>query len=545
MVTATASGAERNASILFEVTAVDTDKGTVTLKASVKTLDVDGTVGTKSLGDIRLDGGQSGVNLGVKLGLSSSNSAAFALKLDAVSSARSFSVGDKFTYNVSANSSAAGASGSAAVKATVEGITNSEWPAGWGTNSVTRENLDYTIDTSKIEGKDLHFQHYYLNEDTGEVMEGDITLATDEDTFNAETSANQTLAKFDANYVGETANGGTRLRDLDKFWDASGNFLLTDPQTITITQGDGKQASVTLYANDTLDDVAAKFNSAIANDLGQAKYLSDNDGVDDFVTFTTGKGSSHMSSVTPNTSQSVAGTFLLRTIVPGSSGTLSLSGDENVINAFSLNTIQEAKESRYTANITDAHTGKTIASNVQVTGNKLIGVIDENVDVEFDAMAGVTAKWNDKQKQFSYTTTDYDTTLHLSDNTTVFQIGANEGEDMGINIGDMRSHALGLDEVNVTNRESASRSITVIDNAIDRVSMQRAKLGAYQNRLEHTINNLNTASENLTSAESRIRDTDMAKEMLNFSKLQIMLQAGNSLLSQANQLPQNVLSLIR
>ena len=127
----------------------------------------------------------------------------------------------------------------------------------------------------------------------------------------------------------------------------------------------------------------------------------------------------------------------------------------------------------------------------------------------------------------------------------MFQIGANEGEDMGINIGDMRAHALGLNEVLVTDRESAARSITVIDNAIDKVSTQRAKLGAYQNRLEHTINNLTVAGENLTAAESRIRDTDMAKEMMNFTKLNIMLQAGNAMLAQANQLPQNVLSLIR
>ena len=119
------------------------------------------------------------------------------------------------------------------------------------------------------------------------------------------------------------------------------------------------------------------------------------------------------------------------------------------------------------------------------------------------------------------------------------------GEDMSINIGDMRANALGLHKVLVTDRESAARSITVIDNAIDKVSMQRSKLGAYQNRVEHTVNNLSTCSENLTAAESRIRDTDMAKEMLNFSKLQIMLQAGNSMLAQANQLPQNVLSLIR
>jgi len=127
----------------------------------------------------------------------------------------------------------------------------------------------------------------------------------------------------------------------------------------------------------------------------------------------------------------------------------------------------------------------------------------------------------------------------------VFQIGANEGEDMGINIGDMRSHALGLNEVLVTDRASAARSITVIDNALDKVSTQRAKLGAYQNRLEHTVNNLMVASENLTASESRIRDTDMAKEMMNFTKLNIMLQAGNAMLAQANQLPQNVLSLIR
>jgi len=97
----------------------------------------------------------------------------------------------------------------------------------------------------------------------------------------------------------------------------------------------------------------------------------------------------------------------------------------------------------------------------------------------------------------------------------------------------------------VTDRDSASRSITIIDSALDRVSNQRAKLGAYQNRLEHTINNLNTASQNLTAAESRIRDLDMAQEMMNFTKLQILMQAGNAMLAQANTLPQAVLQLLR
>jgi flagellin len=116
---------------------------------------------------------------------------------------------------------------------------------------------------------------------------------------------------------------------------------------------------------------------------------------------------------------------------------------------------------------------------------------------------------------------------------------------MGINIGDMSAHALGVDNILVTDRESASRSITIVDNAIAKVSTQRAKLGAYQNRLEHTINNLTMASTNTTAAESRIRDADMAKEMVEFTKLNILSPAGTSMLAQANTLPQNVLSLLR
>jgi flagellin len=109
----------------------------------------------------------------------------------------------------------------------------------------------------------------------------------------------------------------------------------------------------------------------------------------------------------------------------------------------------------------------------------------------------------------------------------------------------MSAEALGIANIIVTDRDSASRSITVIDNAINKVSMQRAKLGAYQNRLEHTINNLTTASTNLKSSESRIRDADMAKEMVEFTRLNILSQAGSSMLAQANQLPQNVLTLLR
>ena len=157
-----------------------------------------------------------------------------------------------------------------------------------------------------------------------------------------------------------------------------------------------------------------------------------------------------------------------------------------------------------------------------------------------------------------------------------FQIGANQSQQFTASISDMRSSALGiagtaggpagagatyvavgtsndLSDVSVTGEHAldlstalkSSAAITIIDVATSSVSAERAKLGAYSNRLEHTIANLGTSSENLTSAESRIRDVDMAKEMSTFSKNNILSQAAQAMLAQANQQPQQVLQLLR
>jgi len=169
-----------------------------------------------------------------------------------------------------------------------------------------------------------------------------------------------------------------------------------------------------------------------------------------------------------------------------------------------------------------------------------------------------------------------------------FQIGANTGQSFNIDVKDMRASALGISgtagsvatstsnaglanakftaidtndgskgvtngtsssvteyALDLSTHESATAAITVLDDAINAVSSERSKLGAYQNRLEHTINNLGTSSENLTAAESRIRDVDMAKEMMEQTKNSILAQASQAMLAQANQLPQGVLQLLR
>ena len=127
-----------------------------------------------------------------------------------------------------------------------------------------------------------------------------------------------------------------------------------------------------------------------------------------------------------------------------------------------------------------------------------------------------------------------------------FQIGANGVEDqrLTVNVSDMSSNALGIKDISVAKQDDANDAINKIDDAIKTVSTQRAKLGAVQNRLEHTVNSLNTANENLSSAESQIRDTDMASEMIKYTKSNILQQASQSMLAQANQQPQGVLQLL-
>ena len=110
---------------------------------------------------------------------------------------------------------------------------------------------------------------------------------------------------------------------------------------------------------------------------------------------------------------------------------------------------------------------------------------------------------------------------------------------------DCSARGLGTDQLTLASQEEANFAIDQIDNAINKVSMVRATLGAAQNRLEHKIDNLNVSVENLTSAESQIRDTDMPTEMMNFTKQQILAQASQSMLAQANQIPQNVLALLQ
>lgn len=160
---------------------------------------------------------------------------------------------------------------------------------------------------------------------------------------------------------------------------------------------------------------------------------------------------------------------------------------------------------------------KLSAGSYEISGDKVMK--DNKVVGSFDAGVA-TIKNGDKDVKIDAAKLNLGTAL---DDKSTFQING----------------------VDIADRDKASASITSIDNAIKKVSDQRSSLGAVQNRLEHTINNLGTSSENLTAAESRIRDTDMAAEMMAFTKNNILTQAAQSMLAQANQQPQGVLQLLQ
>ena len=138
-------------------------------------------------------------------------------------------------------------------------------------------------------------------------------------------------------------------------------------------------------------------------------------------------------------------------------------------------------------------------------------------------------------------------TMNLLDGTFTgkkLQVGALENQGISVSISNMNAASLKVSGLSVSSFASAGSAMTSIQKAIDAVSTQRSKLGALQNRLEHTIANLDTTSENTSAAESRIRDVDMAKEMVEYSKNNILAQAGQSMLAQANQSTQGVLSIL-
>ena len=242
---------------------------------------------------------------------------------------------------------------------------------------------------------------------------------------------------------------------------------------------------------------------------------------------------------------------------------LGISKDDTITATWSVNGTQQTVSIKVTdqqANAGEAQTledlFEKIADNGTINGMELDGT---NIKIT-SANTGIRSQINgfsievksasgERKEAASNALSAFKTETQAADTRTNgsanLQIGANSGQQLNLSIEDMSAVSLGVSNLQVGTQSQANTAINVIDEATKRVSSERANLGAAQNRLEYTISNLDNTAENLTSAESTLRDVDMAKEMMEYSKNNILNQAAQAMISQANQQPQNVLQLLR
>jgi len=483
------------------------------------------------------DGADSGDLGNLKNGLSAN----VTFKVDIDYSSGAMQKGDKILFAISPEYSdgiAQSGGGTIQVSGGPSGQAGPTIVYSGESDLTTKDNGDNFVDN-----KSTTVHHAVLNSQTGNIDIGKLTLnfkeQTTTETGGTASAGSTTTGAFDLNITGagEAAATTTKLKDIAGFIDADGNSLFENKQELTVW-GNGKSAVIYLEGDDTLADIETKMTDAIVSGL---KMGSEDNNVNghlvDYVSVPTTNGGPH----------SVKGTFIIQTALTGEQGEIAFSGDQRLIDGFALNEIQGSENNTTKVTVEDAHTGKLIGTDE--TGNdRVYGIID-GVEIVLDSRAGVAESWDTATESIVFkedlTSSSEEHFLHVVDNSTDLQIGPNEGQTLAVSIPQLDVTGLGLDDIRLVSQKLAQAAIPDIDQAIDRVVSIRATIGAQINRLDYTISNLDTAKENMTASESRIRDLDMAEEMATFTRYQMLSQAGISMLSQANQIPQQAMQLLQ
>ncbi|PLX65839.1 MAG: flagellin [Denitrovibrio sp.] len=444
--------------------------------------------------------------------------------------------GDKTLVAVSKASTAdAASSGGGSIQIT-EGPTGQDGPTiiYTATHSLTsKDNSDSVVDYNNVT-----VYHATLDETTGNLNVGSLTFNFKETSTNS--GATTLDSRFDVKVAGggEAATSTTELKDISRFTTSDGRNIFYQTQELTI-YGNGTSTSIYLEGSDTLADFETKLSNAIVDDLGMGATSDTSTAVANV----NNNLVNYVSAETDNTNEAVQGTFVIQTSLLGENSQLSFTGDQSLIDGLSLATIQEGTNSELKATVTDAHTCESIGTDTfnDYTLRNMIG----GLEVGIASDTALTITWDDTNKELDYSAgSNEDVKLHVVDNAMEIQIGANEGQTILTAIPQIDTKALGIDDIMLVDQELAQSAITQLDSALADISSTRSTIGAQINRLEYTITGLDIAKENLTASESRIRDLDFASEMTEYTRNQILNQAGVAMLSQANQLPQLALQLL-
>lgn len=294
-------------------------------------------------------------------------------------------------------------------------------------------------------------------------------------------------------------------------------------------------SATTIKATDTYQDAYEKIRNAAEMGEATAELTADNKGIS-FVSEQYGSGTALNISFS---SKSDLGGFMTALGFAPADCT-QIQDESGVLTGYKLNNATEGANAQI--ELHSSTTGFKSTATYLTDGNK-ISISDTN---GFSISFMVEAGYSDQLATGSETAADYMINIEVTDiGTMTLQIGANESQNMDVRIPEVSTKSLYLDELDVTTVTGADRGIASVDAAIAQVSAVRSKIGAYQNRLEYAVTSLDETGENMTSAISRIQDADMADEMTDYTQYNVLDQAAISVLSQANEIPQQVLQLLK
>ncbi|MEH7493927.1 flagellin [Neobacillus niacini] len=424
-----------------------------------------------------------------------------------------------------------------------------------------QEEMNQLIDeTDRIAGTTEFNNIKLLNGEVSEVAKNATVLnTTGESVASVKAGANATVGDTTVSLGNVLGADTAAVYSTAEFLDASTGAAITGASTMTNLQ-DGSGNTLGIAVGDELT-----ISATVGGEIKTATFVVKEDStIEDFM-------STVQNTIGATDSEILAGAVAIPEAdaagldgdATGAAGSLQFTGKtgyQNDITSFSISAKSSDGFERAGFNdyVNQGANGGLYQNQVAANEGDQIATINigDQATSDGDSTVAVralaTVKASNVEVTFSDTLAandDATVTIGSQDKSARIQIGANEGQNLNISIEATTAEALGLrtDGVNISvmTAQSASESITKINDAINTVSAQRAKLGALQNRLEYTNDSLSSTAENMTVAESRIRDVDMAKEMMQFTKNNILSQAAQSMLAQANQQPQQVLQLLR
>ena len=369
-------------------------------------------------------------------------------------------------------------------------------------------------------------------------LKDEINRIADSTNFNGINLLDGSLSTAKLDLTAATAGGATGIQEIaatgatSEIDVAAGTAGAKSTLTVEYADANGKLHSVDIEYTAAVDkgDNLTAIMDAISKNSELSSVFEISKGADavEFTSKVKGEGGAKLTSVSTTDKTSVT----LGAVADGENAKVATTGAGAAIKAgekITLNGKTYEFITDVTAEVSDGAVGVVVGATATDTLKNLNKALEGS---------GIEAELNTNNLVFSATKNGAALTLQIGDTSADFN-------QMEVSVGDMHADALGIADVDISTQAGAKAAVDKIKAAINSVSSTRGDLGAIQNRLEHTINNLSVTAENMTAAESRIRDVDMANEMMAYTKNNILVQSSQAMLAQANQIPQGVLQLLQ